>query len=111
MDALDEKVVSELKGLLGDDFVTVYEAFVRSSDQGIQELNQAVNSDDIKTIETIAHTLKGSSANVGAKKLSNICEDMLGDARDSVTDKFNTHLEMINSEYGKVKESISDLSR
>lgn len=48
MDALDEKVVSELKGLLGDDFVTVYEAFVRSSDQGIQELNQAVNSDDIK---------------------------------------------------------------
>lgn len=111
MNVLDEKVLSELKGLMGDDYITIFEAFVRSADQSIPDLNHAVDANDLKKIEIIVHTLKGSSANIGAKKLSQICAEMLDGARNSITDRFNTYLESINSEYDKVKESIKGLTQ
>lgn len=111
MNVLDEKIVSELKGLLGDDYITVFEAFVRSADQAVHELNLAVKVDDINKVETIIHTLKGSSANIGAKNLSKICADMHDDIRNSITDKFKNYLDMIDNEYGKVKESIKYLMK
>lgn len=109
MSVLDEKVIAELNELMGDDYITVFEAFTRSADQAVQELKQAVENNDINAVETITHTLKGSSANIGAKKLSQICADMLEDARNATTVKFNTHLDMVVSEYGDVYVSIKKL--
>ena len=54
-------------------------------------------------------SLKGSSANIGAKKFSELCSGMLEEARYSVTENFGVHLNGIVNEYKKVNESIMNL--
>ena len=110
MNVLDERVLSELKTLMGDEYIAVYSAFIRTADQAIPRLGRAVEFDDSKTIETIVHTLKGSSANIGAKEMSQICSDMLDSVRKSVTDGFSAYFEKLDLEYEKVKASIEKLS-
>lgn len=109
MSSLDEKVVLELKGLMGDDYPLVLDAFIRSADQAVAQLTLAVENNDVKLIETITHTLKGSSANIGAKKLSHICSLMVEDARNSMTDNFKAYHDNIILEYGNVNGSIKEL--
>ena len=109
MSTLDKKVVSELQELIGDDYLTVFEAFLRTADQSLKELSRAVESEDLKTVEMITHTLKGSSANIGAKQLSRLSELALNDARKAITDNFASHLSKIQSEYGDVSKAIHDM--
>jgi len=109
MSALDKKVVSELQELIGDDYLTVFEAFLRTADQSMKDLTNAIESEDVKTVEMITHTLKGSSANIGAKQLSRLSELALTDARKSITDNFASHLSNIQAEYGDVSKAIHDL--
>jgi len=111
MSVLDDKVVTELKELMGEDYVSVFDAFVRSADSALQELKKSVNELDCKTVEQITHTLKGSSANIGAKKLSQVCADMLEDARNLKVDQFHSQLDMVVAEYGAVVESIANLAK
>lgn len=106
---LDDKVVTELKSLMGDDCVTLYKTFLSSSEQNIRELNQAVKDGDIKNIETLSHALKGSSANIGAIRLSGACMEILEDARKSVTENFDKHLDSINLEYARASDAINNL--
>lgn len=103
---IDPKVVADLHDLMGDAYVTVYEAFIRSSEQNMADLSTAVESNALEAIQAIAHTLKGSSANVGAKHFSDISHKMMDDARNSVSADYHIQLVNLTREYEKVRESI-----
>lgn len=50
----------------------ILHAFLESAEGYIQLLNRAFNDNDAETIRKTAHTLKSSSANIGAESLSNV---------------------------------------
>lgn len=57
-------------------------AFLESADKYIQSLDQAFNDKDIETIRKTAHTLKSSSANIGAEELSTIFKQIEAYSKD-----------------------------
>ena len=48
----------------------------------LETLELAVNNDDCPSVHMTAHTLKSSSANRGAKNLSELCRQLEAAARD-----------------------------
>ena len=77
---LDRTVLDSLRDLQMDgapDILTrVVDAFLVTSDPLITALREAAGSDDLKVMQNNAHSLKSSSANVGAMKLSEISKEL-----------------------------------
>jgi two-component system, sensor histidine kinase and response regulator len=74
---LDRNVISGLRGLQGEDETDIVAElagmFLDDARQRLSALEEAVLSDDAPAIERLAHTLKGSSANMGARGMSALC--------------------------------------
>jgi HPt (histidine-containing phosphotransfer) domain-containing protein len=60
----------------------VVAAYVSSADKLLSQLTDAESRHDAAGIRLVAHTLKSSSASVGAMALSKICERVEATARD-----------------------------
>jgi HPt (histidine-containing phosphotransfer) domain-containing protein len=73
---LDQEVLAELRASTGDDdeFVReLIEAYVAEAAGHLDGLTQAIASGDIAAVVRPAHTLKSSSASIGAMRLAAIC--------------------------------------
>ena len=79
-DVLDMGVIASLRELGGDGdgglFVELLDLYVDDSTKQMERLEQSLASGDLKIAERIAHTLKSSSANLGAMAMSKICLEM-----------------------------------
>jgi two-component system sensor histidine kinase/response regulator len=75
--ALDRRVISGLRGLQGEDETDIVAElagmFLNDARPRISALEEAVLGDDAPAVERLAHTLKGSSANMGARGMSALC--------------------------------------
>ncbi|NQD38032.1 Hpt domain-containing protein [Permianibacter sp. IMCC34836] len=74
MPHLDEQQFNELRELMADDFGTLIEAYLRDSSERLQLLTQACAEQDLASAKRQAHSLKGSSSNVGAATLAEHCQ-------------------------------------
>lgn len=67
----DTNLLSDLENILSNEqFTEVVTLFIEHSASRIQELRSAISETNLVEIESVSHSLKGSSANLGAKKLS-----------------------------------------
>jgi HPt (histidine-containing phosphotransfer) domain-containing protein len=73
-DAVDPVVLERLRALGGDDdpgFLRgLVEEFLAHAERSIDEMRAAVRAGDGARLADLAHGLKGSSANLGARRLS-----------------------------------------
>ena len=109
MAALDPKTLAELKSLMGDNYKTVFQAFIKSAQQCLDDLASAIENNETHKTERASHTLKGSSANIGAVELSSLCAEMVAMARNSVPQGYTEVLQEILAEYDRVKAEIAVL--
>jgi two-component system sensor histidine kinase/response regulator len=105
---IDPAALEELRGLEqeGDsDLVSqVVEAYLKSSSQLLEKIHEARTNRDPAAIAKAAHTLKSSSAQVGARKLSASCKELetrgragrINDALDLV-DEITTQLKAVQA--------------
>ena len=74
---LDMHVVQALRELGGDDdpglFDEVVELFLTDTKNNVAKLVAAFESRDAHALQRVAHTMKSSSAHVGAVRLSKLC--------------------------------------
>jgi HPt (histidine-containing phosphotransfer) domain-containing protein len=77
---LDQSVIATLKELGGAEepglFVELVDLFLEDAQVHLQALEKALATGDLKLLERTAHTLKSSSANVGALRFSRVCLDI-----------------------------------
>ncbi len=73
---LDETVVADLLEIMGDDFIELLEVYLRDAPKLVQQIRQAAAAGDIQQLISPAHSLKSSSANVGAMRLSELAKRM-----------------------------------
>jgi HPt (histidine-containing phosphotransfer) domain-containing protein len=75
--ALEENVVRKLQELDGASggMAEVGDLFIRDSKSNVENLRWSAEANDGATVSTIAHSLKGSAGNFGARRLSDLCED------------------------------------
>jgi len=82
LERLQELDPSGAAGLL----VRVLATYTRSLQRLLDELRQARAASDLQGQRHVAHTLKSSSASVGALKLSALCADIEARLRDGATE-------------------------
>jgi HPt (histidine-containing phosphotransfer) domain-containing protein len=84
-DLIDASVIQGLRELGGEDdpglLVELIDLYLSDAPQRMGEIRQALSTNDWKLLERAAHTLKSSSANIGARELSAICKELEAKAR------------------------------
>ena len=72
--ALDMKIVEDLKEMMGSDYQSLIRIYLEDSPKLIYQIQSALDNRDCQALVAPAHTLKSSSANLGALALSSIAK-------------------------------------
>ena len=70
---IDENNIAMLKELMGDDFSTLVDTFVKDSANKIKQMLLAVDKQDPELLRQSAPGLTGSALNLSANKLTELC--------------------------------------
>jgi PAS domain S-box-containing protein len=110
-DVLDRRVLDQLGALRlngkPDLLARTINLYLVESPKLIQKLKQAAAANDAPEIVRTAHSLKSSSANVGATALSRYCGDIEASARRADTDEAHRIFARIEEEHGRVQFALS----
>jgi signal transduction histidine kinase/CheY-like chemotaxis protein/HPt (histidine-containing phosphotransfer) domain-containing protein len=69
-DTLDTATLVDLEDIMGDELVTLVDAYLRDGETRMRNLQAAAERGDSAEVGQLAHSLKSSSANLGAMPLS-----------------------------------------
>ncbi|MBA2714940.1 MAG: response regulator, partial [Rubrobacteraceae bacterium] len=106
-DPLDRPIIENLLELGGSDLLSeLAKMFFEDTKSGLTVLREAVQGDDAPTVERVAHTLKGSSGNMGAKGMARICGELqeVGAAGDLA--RAPALLGHLEEEFGRVRPAL-----
>jgi HPt (histidine-containing phosphotransfer) domain-containing protein len=108
---LDRQVLEELSELQTterpDLVARVINLYLVESPKLIQKLKEATGASDAPEIARTAHSLKSSSANVGATGLSRLCGDLEVLARLAATEEASKILAKVETEHGCVQTALT----
>ncbi|GAB2776571.1 hypothetical protein GCM10027275_19700 [Rhabdobacter roseus] len=97
---LDRDIVDQLKGIGGAELVrSVYEDFVTESDELIREALEAFANNDIATVKSHLHTLKGSAGTVGVMQVADIAREAEGRLKHNDTSTLAEALPQLEAAY------------
>jgi two-component system sensor histidine kinase/response regulator len=82
--------------------------YLDKSAELLQSLQAAIANKDAESMRVAAHTLKSSSANVGARALSDLCRELEELGRSGSLDNAATRLSLLYGEYQRVDLALSD---
>lgn len=84
-DVLDMTVVDELIALSDDGdpelLLDLIGLFLSDSPSKLEAVSEGVQTGDLDRVERAAHSLKGSSGNLGARRLQYLCESLVTRSR------------------------------
>ena len=82
MAAIDPQVIAELRALQTGGSPTflseLIDIFLKEQAQHLSGLRKAFDDRDAPVLERVAHTMKGSCGNLGARELSKVCAELQG---------------------------------
>ena len=111
-EVIDRKVLDELSKVRTNGkpelLARVINLYLTESPKLLQKLKQAAGAANAPDIAASAHSLKSSSANVGAKVLSRYCADLEASARRADTDEARKILAKVETEHGSVQNALAE---
>jgi histidine phosphotransfer protein HptB len=72
---LDHEVLSVLQEVMEDGYPLLLDTFLSDSQERLRQLHEA-KADDATQLIATAHSLKGSSSNMGAIRLAELCQQL-----------------------------------
>ncbi len=105
----DQPSVENLKSIMGEDFKQIYRVYARDSQSRMEQLEQQLSgrSVDFEKVRLLAHSLKGSSSNVGALKMADLCYQLERMAMEETIS--TTFFPEIKSHYSQVKSELEGI--
>lgn len=101
-DAVDQSVVQELLEVMGDGFADLVQVYFEDTPKLLAKLREAASRVDHAGIAEIAHSLKSSSANLGAMPLAELAKRAEIDARVRRDDELASLPDRLQDEYQRV---------
>ncbi|NNJ71570.1 MAG: Hpt domain-containing protein [Enterobacterales bacterium] len=108
-DSINTQMVNDLKELMEDDFSILLETFISDANARLEDLQSAITNNDAEQLKQVAHAFKGSSANLGASKLSEICFSLENLGRESKLENAPAIYAELATEYHAVREYFTSL--
>jgi HPt (histidine-containing phosphotransfer) domain-containing protein len=99
-----------LRDALGNrkkDFIaSLIDLFISDAQTRIKGLQEALSGNDAKALRHIAHALKGSCGNVGAKRMSGLCDILEEKGLANSTEGAGAFVEHLEAEFALVKQAL-----
>lgn len=101
--AINPKVLNDLRALEEQGspgfLAELIDVFLREFARHLNGLRQAIEDRDARVAERLAHTMKGSSGNLGAEPLSRLCSTLQDVAHASDWDTLRSLIPQVEAEY------------
>ncbi|ROM53503.1 histidine kinase [Pseudomonas poae] len=97
---LDPEVLSGLQDVMEDEYPKLLETFLDDSQKRVEALRKA--RDDAKALGRIAHSFKGSSGNLGAVRLAQLCQRLEIESVGAAAD-LGALVDQIDSEFALIR--------
>ncbi|MDH3377196.1 MAG: Hpt domain-containing protein, partial [Gammaproteobacteria bacterium] len=85
----------------------IVQAYLKQSKQHVAQLSEAAAKRDALGVQSAAHTLKSSSAQVGAVTLSELCEELEAMGRSQAIEDVDKHVAALGPVYARVREALA----
>ena len=112
-DVIDESVLDSLRDAFGEEAEAVLESlavsFYENTETILKDARRAFLMNREEELMRAAHTLKSSSANFGAVRLSDVAKHLELDLRQNKDPDVDTYLEQMNTEYGYAKTALQKI--
>ncbi len=114
-ESLDAHALAKLRKALGEksrEFIPhLIDLFCADAVTRLQAMQKAVDEKDAEMLGNIAHALKGSCANLGAKRMAGLSEILEARGRANSLQGVETFLELLNEEFIVVKDALESERR
>ena len=111
--AIDMRVIADLRELGGDEdpglLTELIDLFLTDAPGRVRDVETGLATGDIKLVERAAHTLKSSSANIGALTLSSICKRIEELARNQEKDAIKRLLAETTRSFSEAESALLSL--
>ncbi|WP_411378951.1 Hpt domain-containing protein [Pseudomonas sp. MPB26] len=97
---LDPAVLSDLQEVMESEYPKLLETFLDDSQKRVEALRKA--RDDAKALGRIAHSFKGSSGNLGAVRLEQLCQRLEAESAGATAD-LGALVDQIDQEFAFVR--------
>jgi HPt (histidine-containing phosphotransfer) domain-containing protein len=108
--AVDPDVIEQLRFLEDDDQPNVvselFTLFIDHVPPKLQAIREALESGDLAALKRAAHSLKGSSANVGARGMHRLCERLEHESAADALSDARVLVAQLTEEFGIVEQAL-----
>ncbi|HET7272842.1 MAG TPA: response regulator, partial [Rubrobacter sp.] len=106
-DPLDSAVIEGLRELGDPEMLQeLGEMFFDDANSALRALREALQGNDAHSVEAVAHTLKGSSGNMGAKRMSSLCAQLEDAGSSGDLSRVPQLLGDLEAEFGRVRPAL-----
>ena len=110
---LDRAAIDGLLGLGGSELLSeLAESFSGDTSSALAALREAAKAGDARSVERIAHSLKGGSGSMGAERMSAICAELQDVGASGDLPSVPGLLERLEEEFGRARAALeAELAR
>ncbi len=110
---IDPQAIANLRALNPDDndefLREIAGIFLEDTPIRIAELDQSLLAGDLTKFTRAAHSIKGSSSNLGASALRSVAEKLEFQARTQGLTEVQTLVAQLKAEFGRAQQALSGL--
>ena len=100
-----------MKKMFGADFAAISSLYLTDSPKRIASLVEAVAAKNATSIASVAHSLSGSCASIGATALASLCFALEKQIKAGQLDNIEEKLSAISTEYARVDAKLQGMMR
>ena len=105
-EAVDRHALVELRENLGGAFTKMIDFYLEDTPGHLDAIKEAIVADDSNRLQDRAHSVKGSSRNLGANQLADLCKHLEDIGRARSTEGAETHIAAVFAEFGRVRAAL-----
>jgi CheY-like chemotaxis protein/HPt (histidine-containing phosphotransfer) domain-containing protein len=102
-----EDEVEAIRVVFGPDFADLANLFLRDSPQRLEAIRAAAAVNDAAQLVRLAHSFAGSTASIGANRLSLLCRTLETEARNGAMDRAAEALDAIDKEFARLETRLN----
>ena len=99
--------LNSMRNVMGESFKTLVLTYLESTEEMLKAIPEAHGASDTKKLRRLAHSIRSSSAQMGAMTLSAIAYELEKQAKNSQMTAIDNHISQLNSEFWRVRNLLS----
>ncbi len=104
---IDASVHDGLRDLMGDEFAVLIDAYLEDTALFVQQMQDACARGDMDAMQIPAHSMKSSSANIGALGLATIARELEAQIRSDNAAQVEGQVAALVEEFERVSRELS----